>query len=950
MNGCHADCLEKPLSMGFRKLGKLVARNPWCFVSIPVILSVGLGLGLYFLEQRQINNLEELFTPEGGIAKGQRDFIKMHFPINDSGQFSVQRLYTVGTFASLIIVSTSQNFLNVSIFKELQKLDTAVKNLTSKSSFSFNHLCAQVNGPTCLPPNPLLTLMQNSTEDTIITYPMLHNGVFVGLYFGGIIVSPDNNLLKVRALRYLYYLRDDNDKIHHNSLEWLEHFMKSIPHQIEKLQLKSIKVYHSTSISLQKEFEGSTETVIPLFSITYIVTILFSIISCASLDNVRNKIWVTTFGVLSPGLAIMASFGLLLLCGVPFARTVANAPFLILGVGVDNMFIIISCWKQTKVTSTVEERMAHTYQEAAVSITITTLTDVLAFYIGIMTHFPSVQSFCIYTGTALAFCYIYCITFFGAVLALNGKHENDNRHWLICMKLNDKKKNKRCSLYNACCAGGSFDTSRDTETEHPITVFFYKYYGPLLTNPWVKLSAFALYLVYLSASIYGCVQIQYGIDIRNLANANSSLTHFYNIEALYFSKYGPRVMVVVTNETDYWEIKTQEDIETCMRELEKSPYIAKEYSASWLRTYDKIAKVENLNVTTKENFMNNLNRLYTHFSDFKQDVKSDEKEIKTSRFFIQAIDILNINDGKNMLNHLRGITATCNIDIIVYHPLFIYLDQYVVIIQNTIQNIVVATVVMLVILVLFIPDPLCSLWVTFAIASIIAGVIGFMSFWTINLDSISMINLVICIGFSVDFSAHILYACVSNRKKNAKERVIDALHVLGYPIVQGALSTILGIAALSATESFIFRTFFKIMLLVIAFGTLHGLLFIPVLLMTIGACRKPCSSEIEPDKNGDRGTRSLPPAVIYRPHPLTSENHLRRPALSLPGYANPDPHGRDCGNLDMNCYCVSLQGSVYSVLHSVDGQKDDDNKNKIMDYRRRMLQVYFEHKTDQACN
>lgn len=31
------------------------------------------------------------------------------------------------------------------------------------------------------------------------------------------------------------------------------------------------------------------------------------------------------------GLAILSSFGLLLLCGVPFVITVATAPFLILG-------------------------------------------------------------------------------------------------------------------------------------------------------------------------------------------------------------------------------------------------------------------------------------------------------------------------------------------------------------------------------------------------------------------------------------------------------------------------------------------------------------------------------------------------------------------------------------------------------------------------------------------
>ncbi|KAG9334349.1 hypothetical protein JZ751_008235, partial [Albula glossodonta] len=152
-------------------------------------------------------------------------------------------------------------------------------------------------------------------------------------------------------------------------------------------------------------------------------------------DCVRTKVWVATFGVLSAGLAVLSSFGLLLFCGMPFVMTVATAPFLILGIGVDDMFIMVSCWQRTHVHDRVEERMADTYREAAVSITITTLTDILAFYIGLMTPFGSVQSFCMYTGTAILFCYLYNITFFGAFLALNGKREASNRHWLSCMKV-----------------------------------------------------------------------------------------------------------------------------------------------------------------------------------------------------------------------------------------------------------------------------------------------------------------------------------------------------------------------------------------------------------------------------------------------------------------------------------------------------------------------------------
>ena len=49
------------------------------------------------------------------------------------------------------------------------------------------------------------------------------------------------------------------------------------------------------------------------------------------LDCVRNKVWVALAGVLSAGLAVLTSFGLLLFCGMPFSTPVASGPFLILG-------------------------------------------------------------------------------------------------------------------------------------------------------------------------------------------------------------------------------------------------------------------------------------------------------------------------------------------------------------------------------------------------------------------------------------------------------------------------------------------------------------------------------------------------------------------------------------------------------------------------------------------
>ena len=163
------------------------------------------------------------------------------------------------------------------------------------------------------------------------------------------------------------------------------------------------------------------------------------------------------------------------------------------------MFIMISCWQRTRVHDKMEDRMAETYKEAAVSITITTLTDALAFYIGLLTPFRSVQSFCTYTGTAILFCYIYNITFFGACLALNGRREKGNRHWLTFRKVETPNEDKKS---NACSVGGTYDLETGAEEIMPINVFFKKYYGPFLTTIWTKVFVVFLYVGYLAGSVY----------------------------------------------------------------------------------------------------------------------------------------------------------------------------------------------------------------------------------------------------------------------------------------------------------------------------------------------------------------------------------------------------------------------------------------------------------------
>ena len=74
-----------------------------------------------------------------------------------------------------------------------------------------------------------------------------------------------------------------------------------------------------------------------------------------------------------------------------------------------------------------------------------------------------------------------------------------------------------------------------------------------------------------------------------------------------------------------------------------------------------------------------------------------------------------------MLHQFRDMAEKCEVPLMVYNQAFIYFDQYSAILENTVQNVTVASTVMFTGSLFFIPHPLCSLWVTFAIASVTVG-------------------------------------------------------------------------------------------------------------------------------------------------------------------------------------------------------------------------------------
>lgn len=84
-------------------------------------------------------------------------------------------------------------------------------------------------------------------------------------------------------------------------------------------------------------------------------------------------------------MAFVVGCGICSAFGVPYGPVHTSLPFLLMGLGVDDMFVIMACWDDLPVThrsSPLHERIGLMLKHAGVSITVTSVTDILAFIVG----------------------------------------------------------------------------------------------------------------------------------------------------------------------------------------------------------------------------------------------------------------------------------------------------------------------------------------------------------------------------------------------------------------------------------------------------------------------------------------------------------------------------------------------------------------------------------------
>lgn len=261
--------------------------------------------------------------------------------------------------------------------------------------------------------------------------------------------------------------------------------------------------------------------------LSYILMFLYISISMGEFPSLMfSRVLLAFGGIMVVVLSFLTSISLVSLFGIKLSLISAEVvPFLVLAIGVDNMFIITGA-KDRKKIGNINELMGSTLKEVGPSITTAAFSEFLAFIVGFLTKIPALQSFCLAAAFAVLIDYFLIMTIFLGLVTLDEMRVRDRRYDIIPIKSSDvDSKPKRRKFFHKFLSG--------------------PYYNFLMKTP-VKITILVVYIVLIILSFVATMQFPLGLDQNTTVSQGSSLYRYFHTQAELVD-VGPPAYIVFYN-------------------------------------------------------------------------------------------------------------------------------------------------------------------------------------------------------------------------------------------------------------------------------------------------------------------------------------------------------------------------------------------------------------------
>ncbi|XP_067122067.1 patched domain-containing protein 3-like, partial [Centruroides vittatus] len=390
-----------------------------------------------------------------------------------------------------------------------------------------------------------------------------------------------------------------------------------------------------------------------------------------------------------------------------------------------------------------------------------------------------------------------------------------------------------------------YDYERTEENEDFFTKTVRDKLGDFIIYTPTKLMVLILYFINLGLGCYGVYFLKQGLDPQIMYPSGSEIYESSRVYFKYFTEYTFPVHIIINKTLDYSDENFQKSVEDLLGRFEAHPHIAdSRFTVSWLKYYKEFQRnpvaryaLRGYNMSNKNDFMEGLREVFLRFKaaeQFSDDLvfSQDGSEITCSRFFVIAKKISNSETEIATMNEFSKIADEAPFPVLIHTLMSSTMEQGVIIDGIAKQLFWITGLLIAIVFFIVIPNIFCSLVVATSVVSTTIETLGYMSMWGVHLDIMSLTSLVMCIGFCINYPAHIAYAFVTSTCRTSNAKMKDSLYRVGFPIIQGSLSTILGILFIYR-ESYALLTFLKVVCLITMETAFHALFFTPAILHSV---------------------------------------------------------------------------------------------------------------------